>query len=200
MLINGVAVDQLEFNGPNDFANLTDTNPDTATTAVTRGYGVFHPDAGGATLVTAPPEVMENKQPGQWLFNSAYQVTNIGTTVLNASSANEVLAFLPGVALAACRRLNKELGITSATSGWADADNNGVPGSGVTFATIPDAAANMVSTSSGTVIPGIATGANATHTIGGAFSGQAYGCIDADDTSGSTNAGKLVYYHVLVDR
>jgi len=196
MLINGVAVDQLEFNGPNDYANLTDTDPGANTV---RGFGVFHPDSGGATLVTAPPEVMENQQPGVWIFNSAYQVSNIGTTVPASNSANEVLAFLPGVTIAACRRLNTELGITSATAGWTDADSNGVPGSGVVIGQIPSAAQNMLGPQGG-ASDGIAAAATAARTIGGAFAGQAYGCFDSDDATAGTGAGNLVYYHVLVDR
>lgn len=196
MLINGVAVNQLEFNGPNDYANLTDTDPGTADF---KGFGVFHPNSGGATLVTAPPEVMESQQPGVWIFNSRYQISNIGTTVPAANSANEIAAFLPGVQIAACRRLNEELGINSGTAGWVDTDGNGVPGAGITIGNIPTAAMNMLGPQGG-ANAGIGAAATAARTIAGAFAGQSYGCFDADDATANTGANNMVYFHVLMDR
>lgn len=191
MLINGVAAEQLEFNDQATFANLTDTNPGTA---VTHGFGVFHPDGGGASFVTAPPEVMENQQPGVWLFTSNYQVSNIGTTVPASNSANEVLAFLPGVAIAACRRLNLELAITAGP----DADGNGVPSAGIVIGNIPVDTMNQMQGAPGAA--GIGAAATAARTIGGPFAGQAYGCFDANDATTGTGANEMVYYHVLLDR
>lgn len=191
MLINGVTADQLEFNNQATFANLTDTNPGAA---ITYGFGVFHPDGGGASFVTAPPEVMENQQPGVWLFTSNYQVQNIGTTVASTNSANEVLAFLPGVQIAACRRLNQELAITGGTDG----DGNGVPSAGIAIGDIPVASMNQMQGAPGA--PGIGAGAPAARTIGGPFAGQAYGCFDANDATAGTGANEMVYYHVLLDR
>ncbi|MCD8497642.1 MAG: hypothetical protein LRZ85_05885 [Alphaproteobacteria bacterium] len=196
MLINGVAADQLEFNGPTTFDDLTDTNPGAA---VTYGWGVFHPDGGGATLVTAPPEVMENVQPGVWRFNSAYQVTNIGTTIAGSSAANDVLAFLPGVQKAACRRLNQELGINESTTGWDDTDGDTIPTANIAWAQRPHQQNNMGGAVTGQFTPGIGAGATSNFTIAGAFSGQAYGCFDADPST-ATQDDQFVYYHVLLDR
>jgi len=197
MLINGVAANQLEFNDAPNFTALTDTNPNPGATAVSRGWGVFHPDGGGATLVTAPPEVMENGQPGVWRFNSAYQVSNIGRTDSAATGnyANEVLAFLPGVQRAACRRLNEELGIAATPDG----DNDTIPSAGPAWSARPHIELNMGGTVASTYAPGIGAAAQAAKTLGGPFAGQAYGCYDADDSSAS-QADQYVYYHVLLDR
>ncbi len=178
MIIGGVGVDQLEFDPPADFASLSDDS-----------FGVFHPSGGGATFVNAPPEVMSGGAQGTWLFNSNYQITNIGTTTA-ANTANDLIAFLPGMATAVCVRMNAELGITGGT----DADTNGVPTSGVVIADIPTAAMNQDAGAPG--IGGYAAG----RVIGGPFAGQPFGCFDADDATAGTAAGDLIYYHVLVER
>ncbi|MCD8562656.1 MAG: hypothetical protein LRY54_01005 [Alphaproteobacteria bacterium] len=203
MMINGVAADQLEFNGPNEFSALTDTDP---SNPGFKGYGVFHPNGGGATLVTAPPEVMENNQPGVWGFDSYYQVEGIGTTSTGDYSANDIVAFLPGVARAACRRLNEELGITAATDGWDDDtdDKDGIPSAGaITMPEVGTVVDNASTMDQGSNNPGIADnmsgGGTAAFTISGAFKGQAYGCFDAKPGD-TTTAGQYVYYHVLLDR
>lgn len=178
MLIGGVDATQLEFDPPADFASLTQDN-----------FGVFHPSGGGATSVTAPATVMADGAQGEWLFNSRYQITNIGTTAAN-NSANDIIAFLPGVNTSICERINQELGITGGT----DTDTNGVPTSATVVANVPTVAMNQ---DGGTT--GIGAYA-ATHVIAGAFTGQPFGCADFDDATAGTAADTLIYYHVLVER
>ncbi len=179
MIINGTDVTGLEFNVPSAFGTLSST-----------AVGVFHPSGGGATFVSAPPDVLANPSSQQpWLFNSRYQIENIGTTPAD-NTGNDVIAFLPGIATAICARLNTELGI----SGGTDADTNGVPTAVVAIANVPTAAMNQIDSNSG-------IGAyNAAFEIGGAFSGQPFGCADFNDGTPGTAAGDLVYYHVLVER
>ncbi|HBR69750.1 MAG TPA: hypothetical protein DEA55_10290 [Rhodospirillaceae bacterium] len=178
MIINGTDVTQLEFNVPSAFGTLSSNS-----------VGVFHPSGGGATFVTSSPDVMATPTQQPWLFNSRYQITNIGTTVAN-NTGNELIAFLPGISTSICARLNTEIGI----SGGTDADTNGIPSAGVAVANIPTAAMNQTDSNSG-------IGAyNAAFEIGGAFSGQPFGCADFDDATPGTASGDLVYFHVLVER
>ncbi|MFN3700010.1 MAG: hypothetical protein ACK4VI_00645 [Alphaproteobacteria bacterium] len=174
MIIRGIAENQLEFNPPVDFDDLTETR-----------FGVFHPQGGGATHVTAPPEVMAGAGQGTWIFSSAYQIQNIGTTDAASNSANDIIAFLPNISLPVCQRINRELGIPGPLG------NRGVP---VAVATAIPSAADSMDTDN----PGIAVVAPAANTIAGSFSGQPFGCADFDDDL--TNGTGLVYYHVLVER
>ncbi len=178
MIIGGVDVTQLEFDPPVDFGSLTSPT-----------FGVFHPTGGGATSVTAPPEIMASGTQGTWMFNTRYQITNIGTSAAN-NTANDLIAFLPGVATSICQRMNTELGIVTTD----DDDGNGVPDAGILIANIPVVGMNQ---------DGGATGIGAyaaTHVIGTDFAGQPFGCADFDDATALTANGDLVYYHVLVER
>lgn len=174
---NGVDATLLQFDPPADFG------------AVTANYAVFHPSGGGATLTSVPPEMMAAGLQGTWLFNSDYQITNIGTTTA-ANTANDIIAFLPGVSLAVCKKLNEEHGIVLTD----DTDTNGVPDAGVLIADIPTAAMNQDSGNTG--IDPYAAG----RVIDLDFTGQAFGCADFDDVTAGTANGDLVYYHVLVER
>ena len=174
MIIGGTDVTQLEFNAPSEYGSLTETS-----------YGVFHPSGGGATHVTAPPEVMQSNNQGQWVFSSDYAIEFIGTT------ENDIIALLPGISTSICERLNTELGVPSATDTGGDGDSVGV---GPT--TLPVLATHTMDSGNS----GIGTAANgvAAFFIDGDFSGQPFGCYDQDDTTES--AGELVYFHVLVER
>jgi hypothetical protein len=185
MLVNGSAtVDQLEFDPPADFVGGSEA------------VEVFHPTGGGATFVTAPPDLMFTSASGTWLFNSAYQITNIGTTVA-ADTGNDIIAFLPGLALNVCRRLNEELGIGS--TGIADDDDgNGVPDAGIAITDIPVAADNQDNGNQGINGGGGYVAANVID--GPDFVGQPFGCADFDDATAGTADGDLIYYHVLVER
>ena len=154
-------------------------------------YGVFHPSAGGAPYVMAPADVMADGAQGTWVFTSAYQVTNIGTTPGDATGS-DIIAFLPGIKESVCEKINTELGIVAPFSD--DTNSNGVPDAGIAIANVPAYADTQDSTNTG-----IET-YDANNIIDGPdVLGNAYACVDFDDAN-ATNAGDLVYYHVLVER
>lgn len=191
MMINGKATaDQLEFDPPADFASLNSTD-----------FGVFHPSGGGAIFGAVPPDIMFTSVKGTWLFSSMFQINEIGLTTPPATgnAGNDIIAFLPNMSLAVCRKLNEELGILAPFVN--DADTNGVPGAGVVIANVPVAAMNMSAS-----IPNIGIGAyDAAREIGIAgagadFTGQPFGCADFNEAGPGTAAGDLVYFHVLIER
>lgn len=168
---NGVSVDQLTFDPPSNFSVLTlDTD---------KAHAVFHPTGGGASYQLAPASVMANNGVGTWHYNAQNQVLNIGTDATN-NTANDVIAFLPGVSLAICTRIHEQLGLLKAF-GANEADETGID---YTEANDMDYAT-----------PGIGTYA-AGKIIGGAtattLNGQPQGCFK--------NGTVYVYYHVLVER
>lgn len=177
MIIGGADVTELEFNAPASFSANTDVS-------------VFHPSGGGATHMAAPPDVTWNGTQIQWVFSSSFQIANIGTDGA-AQSANDIIAFLPGVARTICQKINSELGISIV--GGDDTDADGVP---LGLNTLPVLATHNMEDGDG-----IGAAADADHTIdgpGNIFAGQPFGCVDTDDAA-QTN-GDLVYYHVLVER
>lgn len=183
IISQGIGADELEFDPTADFDAGSPT------------FGVFHPSAGGALPGEAQPDVMASGAQGTWLFNSNYQVFNIGTDAA-ANSANDVIAFLPGVKRSLCKKLNDEHGIAATD----DTDSNEIGDARVVIANVPTALLNQDATNTG-------IGAYAaTHVIGEAsgagvdFRGQAFGCADFNDGTPSTLDGDLVYYHVLVER
>ncbi|GJL86040.1 MAG: hypothetical protein DHS20C02_18150 [Micavibrio sp.] len=184
MIIDGISDSQLLFEPPSDFtASLT-------TTALQR-RGVFHPSGGGATRVTAPPEIMANGQQGQWIFSSDFGINQIGTSDANNTS-NELIAFLVGVSESVCQRLNVELGVPIATDG----DSDGVPDAGIAIGNIPVEADEMDVGN-----PSIGPAAlGATKVLTNDFDGQPFGCADFDSTTNDPSDGDLVYYHVLIER
>ena len=168
---NGVSVDQLLFDDPSNFANLS-TDP-------LKRTGVFYPTlGGGATYSTAPAEIMASGAFGTWVFSSKYQVKNVGITAADGSG-NEIIAFLSGVTKALCIKMDNQLGITAT----ADAPT------GELAAAVP-LTDNMDFTHQG--IPGSAT-ATIGSTASSPFLGQPFGCMKATD-------GTYIYYHVLVER
>jgi hypothetical protein len=202
MILNGVDVTRLVFNQPSDFGAgepIDDTNIDPADTA---NYNVahaktvhaaeFHPLGGGATYSPAPADMMDSGQQTDWIFTGAYEVDKIGTSKDSSADGNDIIAFLPGVTAATCKKLNTQLGILATSS--SDSNGNGVPSAG-SEADVPTTTDAMIADSSGDPY-----GIPATEkVIGGAFSGQPYGCYDSDDST-SGGDGPYVYYHVLVER
>ncbi len=182
MVINGTSVESLLFNAPSTFATMTGAGESTSN-------AVFHPDGGSATFMAAPPEVMESGAQTDWIFSAAYQIEYIGTTDSTDESANDIIAFLPGVKKSICKRMNEQLGIT--TTAGTDDDGDGV-GDGPTD--VPAAAVNMDHDYKG--FP--SGGPGATKTITDDFSGQPYGCYDS--VPGTVGASDYVYYHVLFER
>ena len=180
MIIGGAQVTDLEFNPPSDFANLSDSG------GGVKGFGVFHPDGGGATYATIPPDIMVDNQQGTWTFNGDFEVVNIGISSATSAAGNDVIAFLPGVKESICSRINQELGITTtpiitASVAGADAATAG-------YTRMMDNALSIPATE---IILGTG-GAAGTNTA--SLDGQPYGCFR------NTSTGEFVYYHILIER
>ena len=178
MIIGGTSVEQLAFNEPSEFSDLSDN-----------AHGVFHPQGGGAVFQRAPNELMASGSPGSWIFTADFEVEEIGIDSAASSDGNEITAFLPGVGGNICKKINTELGITVSGN---DADGDGIPTAGAVI-TPPVTGDRMI-------FPGNA-GIPATETvIAGAFVGQPFGCFDQDDGDSDLIGKPPIYYHVLVER
>lgn len=176
MIINGTTIDQMNFDPPSAFSTTCNAAPASC---------VFHVSGGGATLVTAPPDVMASATQGEWVFSASYAIQDIGTTDATANST-DVIAFLPGISQGICSRLNEELGVPVVT----DADTDGIPDAG--FNGVPEPGDGKVSDNT-LVIQ--APGGNV---ITNDFDGQPFGC--ADFNNGGNTPADFAYYHVLVER
>ena len=167
MIISGTAVEEMRFNRPSEYSNL-DSN----------SIGVFHPSGGGATYVTAPPEVMVDGNPGDWVFNGEMEVPDIGTA---GAGGNDVIAFLVGIKQSICRKINEEHGL-GATIPALSADRSGDYGDrmyddGSTDYSLPTTDVNDID-----------DGSNS-------FDGKPFGCFQ-----NGGGGGDYVYYHVVVER
>ncbi len=165
-----VAVNELEFNSPSDFANCT--NPSTPTACV------FHPAGGGATFANAPGDVMASGSAGNWVFNGENEINLVGTTDAGAdnnptSSTAEIIAFLPGLKQSVCSKINEELGVTGSIPTEANIDVATQKTDGIT----------MVSGGAGGSIGGDVV----------TLDGQGFGCF-------MQGAGNYIYYHVLIEQ
>lgn len=182
MVVGGLGASELLFNPPSDFASLN--------TPELQRRGVFHPAGGAATRVTAPPEVMANAVPGQWIFSSNYIINGVGTTGVTNDS-NDIVAFLPGITQALCQKINAKLGIPLTS----DIDGDGVPNGTVSFGNRPTATDEMSVTSSG-----IGPWGFPSKFISEAFEGHAYGCVDFHQGLDRPDDQDMIYYHVLIER
>lgn len=187
MIIGGTDVSQLNFDPPSAFGVAT-VGCDVVSVSSTC---VFHPDGGGATRVTAPPEVMAAGGQGDWVFTSDFAIENIGRTTA-ANNSNDIIAFLPGVSQSLCERLNTELGVAVVT----DADSDGVPDAGIAFGNIPVIADEMDNNNLNIGPAAAGAGRRLTNDL----SGQPFGCADFDATTNQADDSDLVYFHVLVER
>lgn len=183
MIINGTTIDQMNFDPPSQFTSQCNAAPAPC---------VFHTSGGGATRVTASPDVMASATQGQWVFSASYKINQIGTTDATAAST-DVIAFLPGVSQGICTRLNEELGISFVAAD--DGDSDGVPDGSASA--IPDEDDEKNSVSAAGLNIAIA-GAN--NTLDGVFAGQPFGCADFNDGANAADDSDLAYYHVLVER
>lgn len=164
MIIGGQSAESLRFNPPSDFGNCGDNE-----------RCVFHPQGGGATYQMAPASVIASGN-GQWYFNGHFEIENIGTASGGSSDGNDLIAFLPGISEALCRRINEELGIGTT-----------IPDTGADWATNYEQYMDHTYTipASETIIGGVAGTED--------LSGEPYGCFQ-------NNGGDFVYYHVLIER
>lgn len=180
MIVNGSSVDEINFNTPSEFDNLSYDN-----------LGVFHPDGGGAIYSAAPPDMMADGEQGTWHFNANLEVPDIGTS---EEDGNDLIAFLPGIKSSICKKINEELGISDLASGSSSDHVPNLSDLSSSFAvddliddTGPDTG-NDITFPSGSDQPDI-------DDASGSLSGQPYGCFQNNGTS-----GEYVYYHVLVER
>lgn len=179
MVLNGVAVNRLAFNAPNNFfVGSTERL-------------VFHPDGGGASHQQAPIDVMSSGTPGTWSHNGMLEVPNIGK---NGIGGNDLIAFLVDVNESACLKINQQMGILTSGQCGANQYMAGVP--------IVDVATNTNITDNQTQNTGAlptddrpdiqCTGGTAN-----AFTGRPTGCFyDPNVISG----GAYVFYSVLLER
>lgn len=172
IISRGATADELAFDTPSDFAGLTNT-----------AFAVFHPAGGGATYQLSPTDVMAAGTNGAWHFNANFEIPQLGTS---AAGGNDLIAFLPGVSQAVCRRLNEEYGIT--------------PGGAPTFAGIPNFNATTDADVDDDHVEGEALPAVDKEDINNGdddFVGEPFGCF-YDSTRAANN--RFVYYHVMIER
>lgn len=162
-----VSAADLAFNSPSDFAACTGAVLDRC---------VFHPSGGGATYVRAPAAVVTTALEQEWVFNGENEIQDLGTTVgtdnPSASSA-EIVAFLPNVKSAVCRKINEKLAINS---GNIPTETN------LNVTTQKTNTVGMVSGGTGGTI-----GADVA-----SLNGKGFGCF--------SQGGVNYYYHVLIEQ
>lgn len=174
IISNGTAEENLSFNRPSDFGDLTGGTGE-------ESMGVFHPNGGGANYSLAPADIMSGSSQGQWRFNSDNEINLIGVTggAGPTTASADIIAFLPDVSQSICSRVNEELGLPTTPPAETDAVytpavdmiNDGTGPAGITAA--------------GGTIGDIADPNNP-------LNGQPFGCFD--------DSGTFVYYHVLIER
>lgn len=99
MIIQGIGIEEIRFNHPDEFDDLDAT-----------AIGVFHPSGGAATYIPAPSSIMLDGNAGHWTFNADLEVPDIGTADVNG---NDIIAFLVGIKQSICRKINEEHGLGS---------------------------------------------------------------------------------------
>jgi len=179
IISSSVDVTSLKFNSSGDFGGCTGVE----------GECVFHPLGGGATSLSAPPNVMESGNQGPWSFNGDFEIINIGTSDAGVEGGNDIIAFLPGITLAICNQINDRVGIGT-TIPIITASIAGVDGGAAGYLRIMDDGQAI----NGTEIV-LGTGGQAGTNID-LFDGQPFGCFH-NNPAGVDN---YVYFHVLVER
>jgi hypothetical protein len=172
MILAGIDVGEVGFDAPSSggFGGASAANQ------------VFHPNGGGAVYQEAPIEVMAANMAPNWTFNGNFEIPQIGQ---DGAGGNDVIAFLPGVTISVCRRLNEELGVPSGT-----ATQTGVPDFDAVNADVSDV--HVL----GDAFP---TTANATITnASNDFDGQPAACFyDLNFDAGNP---AYIFYSVLLER
>ena len=177
MILSGMDVGDVGFEPPSD-GNFNDGS------AKNR---VFHPTGGGAVYQQAPAEVMASKAVGGWTYNGNFEIPQIGQA---GAGGNDLIAFLPGVSIGVCRRLNEELGVRTDVAGNT---NTGVPDFNAADASIND-----------THVLGDSFPTTAVETISNVagpdddFAGQPAACFFDSNYGGP--GGGFIFYSVLLER
>jgi len=175
--IDGIDPTAVRFNIPANFTDL-DSNR----------IGVFHPEGGGAVHQLAPADMMADGNDGTWVYNMEFEVTDIGLSTGSSAAGNDIIAFLPGVSLAVCQRINVEANVRANISDAppVTADINGGLAGDYDFDMVDDGTTDYPSPTTETDLDG--TGGDA-----GTLHGRPFGCFD--------NASEeYVYYHVINER
>lgn len=172
MIIAGTPVNDLLFNVPSDFDSIPSGD---------EKFAVFHPLGGGSIYTNASQDMLASGQSGQWYYNAALQIADVGLTDAGGGAGNDLIAFLPGVSQNVCRKINEELGIGNVTpTGPAYTPTGAVEGASTDYMneayTFPSADATLTIGEDGDTV----------------LAGQPFGCY--------VNGGTYVYYHVLVER
>lgn len=173
MLIEGSDINLLEFNPPAEFANCT------------AGFRrcVFHPSGGQGTHTEGNPDAMNNGLPGEWVFNGANEINNLGTSNgVDASSpaTADLIAFLPGIKQEVCLKINQEQNINLIPI------EAGIEFSSASGMVNPNGATDTSITGAGATL-GLPTGTNVDQ-----LDGKAYGCFE--------QGGAYVFFHSLIER
>ncbi|MCM2343576.1 MAG: hypothetical protein NDJ24_03370 [Alphaproteobacteria bacterium] len=109
MEIGGTSAEDLRFDSPADFTNLSNLS-----------VLVFHPQGGGGTFVQSPPDLMAGEVSGNWYFNAEFEIENLGLNHGGQDIGNDIVAFLPGVKRGICMSVNEDLGVGSIPQVSAD--------------------------------------------------------------------------------
>jgi hypothetical protein len=156
---------------------------------------LFHPTGGGAVYSTVPANLMAGSSDGYWFVNGDFAIGNIGTT------SADIIAFLPGISLDLCKKINSELGVGAAdgtpTAFASDVDATYTRLSAdytFTGSTSPLLATATAATTSATAV--LTQAINVSPTAFHAdYDSQPFGCFQNGGGS-----GEYVYYHAIIER
>jgi hypothetical protein len=97
MLYNGIPIEKIRFNSPNQLKTLKDPR-----------FGVFDPRGGRVAYETAPAKYMADKRDGHaWVFNAELRT---GTSAVK-NDGRSIIAYLIGVDKNVCAHLDEQQGI-----------------------------------------------------------------------------------------
>lgn len=175
MILSGIGVETIKFNPPSDFG------------VIETDELVFHPEGGGAVYQLSAADVMAGSSQGTWIYNANYEVPQVG---IDGSGGNDVIAFLPGVSSAVCKRVNEELNISSNDSNCTYT-NAGIPDFAADDAELTELMDDNYTfpATSDDILQG--DGASCA-----VFTGQASGCFN--DTT--PDPDRFVFFSVLLER
>lgn len=169
MLLGGKSIDTIGFDATSTMTSTTGVN------------GVFYPTGGGAVMSPVPEAVMNSGSEGTWYHNGNFEVPGIGTS---GAGGNELIAFVPGITLGICLKVNDEFGIP--TSGGGGTYSSGVPVVAATDANITD------SEDLGETFP--TTDQEDIDNGGTALDGNHTGCFY------DSSMGQYIFYSVIIER
>lgn len=177
-VIDGTTITAVRFNKPASFSDLTSNR-----------LGVFHPEGGGAVYQDASADFMADGIEGEWFFNMEFEVTNIGITNPASLNGNDLIAFLPGVTVDVCQRINLEAGITNTITAAppVSADLSG--------GSAGDYDINMITFTTDYTLP--STAIELDSAAGDLLDGHPFGCFQ---NGGSAPDNEYVFFQVLNER